>query len=123
LGDVLAGCVRGAVTLYLVISREWAHPAGRLDSDVQALGVDGLMDGYGRLDLAARKKGWKVSRRSNSDQIFTLRNDVIIEVWFTGCIVHSALMLTNDSEQRLTPKDRDKAARIEAVLLGNSTSL
>jgi hypothetical protein len=83
------------------------------------------VNGYHRLQHAADRKGWEVKTTTTNGQKRRLyvneSEQMIVEVIFTGYLVHSALLFdgSDDYEGFLTTRDRDKASRIEDVLLCN----
>lgn len=84
------------------------------------------MNGYSRLDFAARRQGWETTPLEVRTMMLWSRlfskGDLIIEVYFSGHIINTAVLYdgADNTEDRLTQRDNHKAERIEDVLLGNS---
>lgn len=90
-----------------------------------------MVNGRNRIRFAAQRQGWTYSGldiNHTPDKMMwtqTLHHEqyeLMIEIDYSGFTIKSAVLTDvrdNCSTQILTAQDRDKAARIEDVLLGN----
>lgn len=88
------------------------------------------MNGRDRIHSAAKRQGWTYGGLEISHNPVTMQweqtlmhdeYNLIVQVYYSGYTVKSALLqdVETGEKQWLTAQSRDKAARIEDVLLGN----